>query len=50
MVRDYKEKGFFIGENDYEKRMEAEVIPFLSKISKAILWGMRIKISTITTP
>ena len=39
MVRDYKEKGFFIGENDYEKRMEAEVIPFLSKISQGDFMG-----------
>ena len=39
MIRDYKEKGFFIGENDYEKRMEAEVIPFLSKVSQGDFMG-----------
>ena len=39
MIRDYKEKGYFIGENDYEERMKTEVIPFLTKISQGDFLG-----------
>jgi hypothetical protein len=39
MIRDYKEKNFLIGDNDYEERMKAEVIPFLTRIDQGEFRG-----------
>ena len=39
MIRDYKEKDFFIGENDFDERMNGEVLPFLTKISQGDFFG-----------